>query len=187
MKKLFYLGIALCLSLGAANSYAVRIDISKGTLKASSEQIISAQNIRIGNLNNAWATFAWDGEKNAFNLVDFGPQSTSGHGLEGEWKLYYNWENSNCDQKKDFAVVKMDENGTFGTNDNNKGKWTLKDTNVVLAFDNGYTVYTGTLNGNLMKGTMVTQGGSGCWHAERINFAPAPTLLDGLDSTGKAR
>ena len=72
------------------------------------------------------------------------------------------------------------------------GTYAVVGDNITITYDGG-TVYTGTISGDTMSGTMISYAGlTGCWDAVRVDDVPGSTVYQqdnggDTDETGNAK
>jgi hypothetical protein len=83
----------------------------------------------------------------------------------GSWTFQYDW---GCDGGPRAMVWDINSDGTYTTSEGHHGTWRLNGSRFIATYSVG-TVYTGTVSGDEMEGTMVRYDGAleGCWTASR--------------------
>lgn len=88
----------------------------------------------------------------------------------GTWVTTYDW---GCNGSSNTSVDHFYNNGTYIDSFGGTGTWSVSKNSITVNYANG-TVYSGTIDGDVMSGTMVSAGtgGTGCWSAYRTSKIP---------------
>ena len=102
--------------------------------------------------------------------------------ITGNWSLEYDWE---CDGNPVSTSWYIAIGGTFTDGEGNGGTWSTSGSQVTITYSNN-TTYTGTVSGNNMSGTMVSNTSTGCWSATRsiVIYSFEATPNNGESSVG---
>ena len=109
-----------------------------------------------------------------------------GGGIVGTWDLYYDW---GCTGSPSLTTWDFYPDGTFDDGQGASGTYTMVGDQLTATYSSG-TVYTGTLSGTYMSGTMLGfSGQTGCWEAFKtaLPSTEASQGDSGIDAAGNEK
>ena len=91
-------------------------------------------------------------------------QGLLGTSAVGTWNVSYDWGCTGSTQSDHFYIY---SDGSYSDDSSSGGNWTLSGGQITLTYGSG-TVYTGSISGSQMNGTMVSYDqNTGCWTSTR--------------------